>query len=77
MLLIIGFAIVPAATLGGFMLAGGQPMVLMHVSEFVVIGGISIGISRYRPPTLRLKAMVQKTIGAMKGNPRIRLSIST
>lgn len=68
MLLIIGFVIVLAATLGGFMLAGGQPMVLMHVSEFVVIGGISIGILVIASPISVLKAMVQKTLGAMKGS---------
>ena len=44
MLLIIGFVIVFAAVLGGFMLAGGHPAVLLHVSEFVVIGGVALGI---------------------------------
>ncbi len=44
MLLAIGYIIVLASTLGGFMIAGGHPAVLMHVSEFVVIGGISIGL---------------------------------
>ena len=37
MLLFIGYLVVASATLGGFMLAGGHPAVLMHVSEFVVI----------------------------------------
>ena len=35
MLLIIGFIIVVGATLGGFMIAGGNPIVLLHISEFV------------------------------------------
>jgi flagellar motor component MotA len=35
MLLIVGILIVFAATLGGFMIAGGHPGVLLHLSEFV------------------------------------------
>jgi chemotaxis protein MotA len=67
MLLIVGFIIVLAATLGGFMIAGGQPMVLMHVSEFVVIGGISAGILVIASPISVIQSVVKKTIGAMKG----------
>jgi chemotaxis protein MotA len=44
MLLIIGYIIVLGATLGGFIVAGGNPMLLLHVSEFIVIGGISLGV---------------------------------
>jgi chemotaxis protein MotA len=68
MLLIVGFIIVLAATLGGFMLAGGQPMVLMHVSEFVVIGGISLGILVIASPFSVLQSMMKKTMGALKGS---------
>jgi chemotaxis protein MotA len=44
MLLLIGFIIVIGSTLGGFMIAGGHPGVLLHVSEFVTIGGVALGI---------------------------------
>ncbi|HCJ12049.1 MAG: flagellar motor protein MotA [Verrucomicrobia bacterium GWF2_51_19] len=44
MLLFIGYVIVLGSILGGFMIAGGNPILLMHVSEFVVIGGVSIGV---------------------------------
>ena len=44
MLLLIGFIVVMVATLGGFMLAGGHPILLLHLSEFVIIGGIAIGV---------------------------------
>ena len=67
MLLIIGFIIVLGATLGGFMLAGGQPLVLMHVSEFVVIGGIAIGVLVISSPMQTIKAIVTKTLEAIKG----------
>ena len=68
MLLIIGFLIVIGATLGGFMIAGGNPIVLLHVSEFVTIGGIAIGILVISSPAKTLKAVVAKIIGAIKGN---------
>ena len=45
MLILIGAFIVLASTLGGFMLAGGQPLVLLHVSEFVVILGVALGVA--------------------------------
>jgi len=67
MLLIVGFIIVIAATLGGFMIAGGQPLVLMHVSEFIVIGGIALGVLVISSPIETIKGMIHKTIGAMKG----------
>ena len=44
MLILVGALIVFASTIGGFMLAGGQPLVLMHVSEFVVILGVATGV---------------------------------
>jgi len=44
MLLLIGFTIVLGSMIGGFMIAGGNPGVLLHVSEFVVIMGIGSGV---------------------------------
>lgn len=67
MLLILGFLIVFAATLGGFMMAGGNPMVLMHISEFVVIGGIAIGIMVISSPSQILRGILHKTLAAVRG----------
>lgn len=44
MLLIIGYIVVLGSTLGGFIIAGGKPILLVHVSEFVVIGGVALGV---------------------------------
>ncbi len=44
MLLVIGYVVVMASILGGFIIAGGQPILLLHVSEFVVIGGVTLGV---------------------------------
>lgn len=67
MLLIVGFVIVLAATLGGFIIAGGHPAVLLHVSEFVVIGGVALGILVVASPFSTLQLTMKKVIGALKG----------
>lgn len=67
MLLILGFLIVFAATIGGFMMAGGHPIVLMHISEFVVIGGIAIGIMVISSPSQILRGIIDKTLSAVRG----------
>jgi chemotaxis protein MotA len=67
MLLIIGFVIVMGATLGGFMLAGGKPLVLLHLSEFIVIGGIAVGVLVISAPMQTIMAIVHKTMDALKG----------
>ncbi len=61
MLVLIGLILVVASTLGGFMLAGGHPAVLLHVSEFVVIFGIAIGILIVASPGHVLSDVIAKT----------------
>ena len=58
MLILIGGFIVLASTLGGFMLAGGQPLVLLHVSEFVVILGVAAGVLVIASPGHVLKHII-------------------
>lgn len=60
MLILIGSFIVIASTLGGFMLAGGNPLVLLHVSEFVVILGVALGVLVIASPGHVMKEMVHK-----------------
>ncbi|MBC7365865.1 MAG: flagellar motor stator protein MotA [Undibacterium sp.] len=67
MLIIVGAIIVLASTVGGFMLAGGKPILLLHLSEFVVILGISGGVLVIASPAHVLKEVVQKTLEAIKG----------
>ena len=67
MLIIVGAIIVIASTLGGFMLAGGKPILLLHLSEFVVILGISAGVIVIASPAHVLKEVVRKTLEALKG----------
>lgn len=67
MLVLIGAAIVFASTLGGFMLAGGQPMVLLHVSEFVVILGVAAGVLIIASPAHVLKEIIHKIQVTLQG----------
>ncbi len=60
MLLLIGAAIVFAATIGGFMMAGGHPGVLLHPSEFVVILGIALGVLVIATPSHVMKEIMHK-----------------
>ena len=67
MLIIIGGFIVLASTLGGFMLAGGSPLVLLHVSEFVVIGGVALGVLIIASPGHVLVEILHKIKGCIGG----------
>jgi chemotaxis protein MotA len=67
MLILIGAFIVLASTLGGFMLAGGHPMVLLHVSEFVVILGVAAGVLVIASPGHILKEIIHKVKHAVFG----------
>ncbi len=68
MLLIIGYIIVIGATLGGFMMAGGSPVVLLHVSEFVSIGGIALGVVIVSTPAATLSLLMKQIMAALKGS---------
>jgi chemotaxis protein MotA len=65
MLVLIGALIVVVSTLGGFMLEGGKPLVLVQVSEFVVILGVATGVLIIASPGRMLKEIVHKIKGAI------------
>ena len=67
MLIIIGAVIVFAATIGGFMYAGGHPGVLLHLSEFIVILGIATGVLIIATPMHVIKEIIHKTKEALGG----------
>ena len=43
MLIIVGLVVVIGSVVGGYLMAGGDLLVLNQPSEFVVIGGAAIG----------------------------------
>jgi chemotaxis protein MotA len=67
MLVLIGAVVVFVSTIGGFMLAGGKPLVLLHVSEFVVICGVAAGVLIIASPMHVLKEIIHKVQGAVGG----------
>lgn len=75
MLILVGAVIVFAATIGGFMMAGGHPGVLLHVSEFVVILGIAAGVLVIATPLHVLKEIVHKIKEALGGKSAGRKEI--
>lgn len=48
------------------MIAGGNPVVLLHVSEFVVILGVAAGVLIIASPGHLLKEILHKVMGAIK-----------
>lgn len=67
MLLIIGYIIVLGSVLGGFMVAGGNPVVLLHVSEFIVIGGVALGVLVISSPKSVMVGIVHDIKSSMSG----------
>lgn len=67
MLILVGLFIVFVSVLGGFMMAGGHPGVLMHASEFVVIFGMAGGVLVVSTPMPVIKEVAAKLKIALRG----------
>lgn len=69
MIIFIGVFIVFASVIGGFVMGGGHPGSLLHVSELVVIGGAAAGALVIMSPKKVLTDLVKLTLQAIKGAP--------
>lgn len=67
MIILIGFLIVFGSTIGGFMQAGGNPAALMHLSEFIVVGGMSIGMLVIAAPKSTMVRLVDDLKHSFQG----------
>jgi len=67
MLLAIGIVIVFASCVGGFMMAGGNPMSLVHAGEIIIICGIGLGIVVVSSPKSVLVGLSADITKAFKG----------
>ena len=65
MLIIVGLVIVLGSVVGGYLMAGGNLLVLNQPSEFIVIGGAAIGSLVISTPAAVLKAIVAQIKAAM------------
>jgi chemotaxis protein MotA len=68
MLLVIGIIISIGACLGGFVMADGHLMVLVHAGEIMIICGVAVGIMVISSPASVLKNMVSDFMVAIKGS---------
>ena len=72
MIVFIGAFVVLGSVLGGFIMAGGNVGALIHVSEFIVIGGAALGALIIMSPKKVLIDMVKLALIAIKGAPYTR-----
>ena len=66
MFVIIGIGVVLVSVLGGFLLEGGNFLVLMQWSEFIIILGSATGALVVATPKTTLVKMVQYVLGSFK-----------
>ena len=69
MLVIAGFIIVIASVVGGFMMAGGHPVHLFVLSEYIVIIGSALGAVVTMSSKHVLIGLIKQMLGCFKGNP--------
>jgi chemotaxis protein MotA len=67
MMMAIGLVVVFAAVIGGFLMAGGELMVLFQPAEFVVIGGAALGSLVISTPPKVLKLGLAQVKGVIGG----------
>ena len=69
MLILAGFIIVIASVVGGFVMAGGHPVHLFVLSEYIVIIGSALGAVITMSSKHVLAGLVKQMLGSFKGNP--------
>ena len=67
MFVIVGLALVFVALIGGFIMAGGNPLSLIVIPEYVIIVGCAIGSLLVANPMPVLKRIIAGAIGTLKG----------
>ena len=67
MFIIIGAAIVVVGVLGGFMIEGGPPLILLQPAELLIIGGAALGALLVGTPLNVLKGLIARLPGLLTG----------
>jgi chemotaxis protein MotA len=62
-----GLAVVFLCMIGGFLMAGGNPLALIQPAEFVTIGGMTLGAMICSTPKKILVRCISKMTGSLKG----------
>jgi len=66
MLVLIGMAVVMVSVVGGFLLAGGNILVLLQWAEFLIIGGTALGALLISTPKATLTKILTYVLGSLK-----------
>jgi chemotaxis protein MotA len=69
MLVVVGAVIVIASVLGGFVWAGGPPLVLVQPAEILIIGGAAVGSLVISTPPSILKRLLGQAGRFFRGRP--------
>jgi chemotaxis protein MotA len=69
MLTIVGVAVVTIAVIGGFLMEGGNLLVLCQPAEFLIIGGAAIGSILIALPMRVVKMMISQIMGTLGAPP--------
>ena len=72
MIVIAGALLVFCSVIGGFWLSGGNALNLMHISEFVIIGGAGGGALILMSPRKVLMDLAKRLMATLKGAPHSR-----
>jgi chemotaxis protein MotA len=72
MTVLIGAIIVLLSVLGGFMLGGGHVGALLHLSEWIIIGGAALGALVIMSPRSVMQLLLRQSFAAFKGAPHSR-----
>jgi chemotaxis protein MotA len=73
MIIVIGFIVVIASVLGGFVWGGGHVTALLHPNELVIIAGGALGALVVMSPRKVLKDLVSGLLTCLKGSPHSRV----
>lgn len=68
MFIIIGIAVVAVSVVVGFLIAGGNLILLLQWAEFLVIGGAAIGSFIIATPLEKIKKIIKSMQEVIKGN---------
>jgi chemotaxis protein MotA len=69
MIVIVGALIVLGSVVGGFMMAGGNTMALLHLSELIIIAGAAFGALVLMSPKKVLIDLFRQVLGTLRGSP--------
>jgi chemotaxis protein MotA len=74
MIIVIGFIVVIASVLGGFVWGGGHVAALVHPNELIIIAGGALGAMVVMSPRKVLKDLVSGLVTCLKGSPHSRVA---